>query len=75
MLDLLKNFDDYTYVTALQTLNALARLELVEHQRGRNYYWRITHDGMVVLKQNGWYPPDESLRSSVRDPRVPRGDT
>lgn len=28
------------------------------------------HDGLIVLKQNGYYPPDPALRSSVRDPRA-----
>lgn len=31
----------------------------------------ITHDGMVVLKQNGFYPADPSLRASVRTPYAP----
>jgi hypothetical protein len=29
----------------------------------------ITHDGMIVLKQNGYYPADPELRTSVRNPQ------
>lgn len=75
-LDLLSKYTDYTYMTGQPTLRVLLNLGLVEHARIGKYKsmtgWRLTHDGMIVLKQNGHYPPDPALRASVRDPRVPQ---
>jgi hypothetical protein len=69
-LDLLALYTSYTPMTGFRTLLLLGALGLAEMKARQPRWWRITHDGMIVLKQNGYYPADESLRSSVRDPRV-----
>jgi hypothetical protein len=60
-LEMLARYTDFTY---LSTLRVLVRLGLAEEVRA----WRITHDGVIVLKQNGYYPADPELRASVRKP-------
>ena len=69
MLDMLAHFPDFTYVTGLPTLRTLAAKGLVEMKPRNERQWRITHDGLCVLKQNGYYPVHID-RTSVRDPRT-----
>jgi hypothetical protein len=74
LLDLLKDYDDYAYVDGLNVLRALQRRRLAEpkYPTGSLKLWRITHDGLAVLKQNGYFPVDPATRSSVRGPRQAR---
>lgn len=72
-LEMMARYDDFTYLSGLPTLRILVGLGLAEEGRIGKFKqvraWRITHDGMIVLKQNGHYPADPAWRSSVRDPR------
>jgi hypothetical protein len=69
MLEVLIGYPDYTYVTGLPTLRALACMGLAEQRRGFERQWRITHKGVACLKQNGHYPVYIDM-ASVRDPRA-----